>query len=214
MTAPADPTALRLGAWLAAMGQGDWTAVMAGLAEDVTFAAPLIYRAGQRMPRPGFVTGKPAIEAMFAARAALVEDAGFDLQGYGGAAGQGWAIAETTERLKETGAEYTLRAAVHFTFDARGRIARWESLFDPSPQIAVFRPALDAALIAALAACDEPGALRLLAEGADPSARDDAGLTALMIAAGRDLPGAVERLLAAGADPLAKDPGEIGRAHV
>ena len=75
MNVMVDLTRQRLEDWLAALGRGDMETAMAGLADDVVFAAPAIYRAGLPMPRPGTVTGKAAIAEMFGARAALVEDA-------------------------------------------------------------------------------------------------------------------------------------------
>ena len=205
MSGMTDLTAERLSAWLGALGRGDMETAMAGLAEDVVFAAPAIYRAGQPMPRPGEVQGKAAIAEMFATRAAVVEDVAMVPEGMGGANGEGWAVAVTTERHRATGAEYALRAVVRFSFDAGGLIRRWESLFDPSPQIAAFQPALDAGLIEALKVRDEARAAALLENGATPTARDADGLTALMIACGRGLDVATEALLKAGADPFAKD---------
>ncbi|HCQ63848.1 MAG TPA: hypothetical protein DIU07_01120 [Rhodobacteraceae bacterium] len=200
-----DLTAQRLADWLAALGRGDMETAMAGLADDVVFAAPAIYHAGLAMPRPGEVQGKAAIAAMFAARAALVEDVAMTPEGMGGARGEGWAVAVTTERHRKTGSEYTLRAVVRFSFDAGGLIRRWESFFDPTPQIAAFQPALDADLIDALKARDEARVTALLGNGANPTARDGDGLTALMIACGRGLETATKALLDAGADPFAKD---------
>lgn len=205
MNAMVDLTRQRLEGWLAALGRGDMATAMAGLAEDVVFAAPAIYREGRPMPRPGEVRGKAAIAEMFAVRARLVEDVGLVSEGMGGANGEGWAVAVTTERHRATGTEYSLRAVVRFSFDAAGLIRRWESFFDPTPQVAAFRPALDAGLIAALKAGDEPRVSALIGDGADPRARDDDGLTALMIACGRGLEHASAALLGAGADPFAKD---------
>ena len=205
MNVMVDLTRQRLEDWLAALGRGDMETAMAGLADDVVFAAPAIYRAGLPMPRPGTVTGKAAIAEMFGARAALVEDVAMTPEGMGGTQGEGWAVATTTERHRATGAEYTLRAVVRFSFDEAGLIRRWESFFDPTPQIAAFQPVLDAALIAALKARDETRVAALLDNGATPTARDEDGLTALMIACGRGLDRATGALLAAGADPFAKD---------
>ncbi|MFJ4688127.1 ankyrin repeat domain-containing protein [Streptomyces sp. NPDC088789] len=65
---------------------------------------------------------------------------------------------------------------------------------------------MSAELIAAVRGGDTAAVERLLAAGADPSARDDAsGLTVLMIAAGQADPASVRALIGAGADVLTAD---------
>lgn len=196
----------RLKHWLDAMMSGDGAAVMAGLAEDVTFTSPIYYRPDSILPVPGTAHGKADVAATFAARERLVETLSVELRAFGGDGLNGWALVAARERHKASGHDYAIETAVHFTFGEDGLIHHWQSYFDPSPQIAAFRSALDIALIDALWAHDGATVRECLRVGADPNARDPAnGLTALMVACGCGLDDLAALLLAHGADPFAKD---------
>ncbi|MFZ3212588.1 MAG: ankyrin repeat domain-containing protein, partial [Terriglobales bacterium] len=75
----------------------------------------------------------------------------------------------------------------------------------PAPRTAEEKKSLDGALLEAVEYDNRSEVQRLLAQGADPNARDEHGVTALMKSA-EDMDAALARLLiAAGADVNARD---------
>lgn len=197
----------RLKAWLEAMKNNDGAAVVAGLADGVVFETPSD-EWDAIIPYIGKAEGKEAVLAGFGKRAKVVETVALDILASAASGRHGYAEMHSRERLIDSGREFDIHSLHLFTFDEAGRIAHWQSFFDPDPETAALAADLPARFITAVGHNDLDAAKLYLGQGVHADAVDrDSGLSGLMMAACRGFADMVELLITHGANVNFADGG-------
>ena len=190
----------------AAIAGGDVPGVVGAMAPDVVLEIPKGPH-NAMIPYMGTFSGLDGIGTCGALRDQTTETLEYRVLDIVAEGNRAAVTTFTHARCRETGVDYDVEDIHHLTLSADGKITRWKIYFDSAVEATAFMAGAAARLIAAIEACDIAAADALLTYGANPTARRQDGLTALMVAAGLGRADLVRLLLDHGADPLAKDPG-------
>lgn len=188
-----------------AIGRGDEPAIMDCLDDDIVFELPQDEHSCI-IPALGTKRGHEEVADAFRVRGETTEVLACEIRDYVAQDDRACAVVCTKARCRATGQDFEIEDMHHLTVNGAGKIARWKVYFDPNTDVAAVRAGIDSRLVKAVADQDVAQVRCLLDLGADPNARDAAGLTALMLAAGRGNVPVLSALLTKGADLNAVEP--------
>jgi uncharacterized protein len=187
----------------AAIGHGDGQAIMDCLDPDIVFELPQD-QYNSIIPYLGTKRGHQEVAEAFRIRAQTTEVLAYEVRDRVAQGHKACVVVFTSARGRASERPFDIEDVHHLTVNEGGKIARWKVYFDPNAEVAAFRAGINDRLLDAVERSDEAQVRTFLSQGANPNARR-AGLTALMLAAGRGDTAVVHTLIANGADVLAVD---------